>query len=181
MPKFDKILLTRADLAKFLPDQRSVKEFERLFSQDEELSILVTNIVEGVGLNDDGTYIIPSGTNFLDISTSIYDALIILDQTTSTTLIINVNINSALDAESQSVLVNATSGDIDITLPDPSSCFDNNRSFRIGITKVDTTTNVVNILPFASELVVGETSQVLLLDGEVLNFITDSTNWYLEN
>jgi len=164
MPKFDKILLTRADLAKFLPDQRAVKEFERLFQQDEDLSLLVTNIIEGVELNDDGTYIVPSDTNFLDVSSSIYNAILILDQTTSTTLIINTSIDLELSAQSQSVLVDATSGDIDITLPDPSLCLVSGRSYRIGITKIDTTDGMVNILPFASELIVGETSQDLQLD-----------------
>jgi len=181
MPKFDKLLLTRADLAKFLPDQRSIKEFERLFAQDEDLSLIVSNMIIAIELNEDGTYIIPSDTNFIDGSDSVNNAILILDQTISTTLIISVNINSALDPESQSVLVDATGGDRDITLPDPSLCLDNSRSYRIGITKIDTSANVVNILPFDSELVVGETSQDLLLDGEVLNFITNGTNWYLEN
>lgn len=93
--------------------------------------------------------------------------------------IINVDEDAKLSAATQTVLVDATSGDINITLPSPSQCFNDNRSFSIAIHKIDTTANVVTILPNDSESVVGETSQTLELDGEIYNFITDGTNWYL--
>lgn len=94
-------------------------------------------------------------------------------------VIINIDEDTELNAATQTVLVNASSGAINITLPDPAECFNDNRSFSIAIHKTDTTANTVTILPNDSELVVGETSQNLLLDGEIYNFITDGTNWYL--
>ena len=49
----------------------------------------------------------------------------------------------------------------------------------ISISKIDTTSNIVNILPFGGETIVGDSSVELLEEGEVLNFITNGTNWYL--
>jgi len=139
----------------------------------------------GAGLDEDGNYITPIGSNYLGSASSLYNADAYLDNaiwTYTRELITEVSTTpTALSEASQSVLVDATAGDIDVTLPNPANCFSTNRSFVVGITKIDVTANVVNILPFASELIVGETSQYLVFDGEVLNFITDGTNWYLRS
>ena len=94
-------------------------------------------------------------------------------------LIISTNIDLELTAKNQTVLVDATSGDINITLPKPTNCFIRGRSNKIAITKIDNSDNTVNIIPYDSELVLSENSQELLQRHEILNFITDSTNWYL--
>jgi len=148
------------------------------------LQVELDNTQGGAGLDTDGNYIPFIGSNYIDTAISLSDADDLLDKAifdNSRELIIEVTATTALNAENQLILCDATSEEIDITLPDPSLSFADSRSFKIGITKVDTSVNAVNILPFASELIVGETSQYLVLDGEVLNFITDGTNWYLEN
>ena len=84
-----------------------------------------------------------------------------------------------LSAQSQNVLANTTNGKINVTMPNPANCFFNNRSFKIGITKIDSLNNKVTILPFNVEMIALETSVELLGSQEVLNFITDGQNWYL--
>ena len=66
-----------------------------------------------------------------------------------------------------------------VTLPNPLLCFNNRRSLRIAIEKIDTSVNSVTIVPFSGELIVGEISQIINSEGDILNFITDGTNWYL--
>ena len=138
----------------------------------------------GAGLNSGGNYVPSTTSNYIDTATSLFIADLLLDNAIFDNvreLIVSATIDTQLSEASQAVLVDATSGALNITLPNPVNCFSNNRSYKIGITKIDITSNVVNILPFATELVVGEASQQLLTDGEVLNFITDGTNWYLRS
>lgn len=223
MIDFTKIKLTRQQLALFLPNHESIKEFERLFAQDTELAGVVDNIIIAVGLTTDGVYIQRAGSTYLNSSTSIYEDSTILDAiaksitvgtgvntdgtyspyllanyitsaisldnadelldnaiyTHTREFVLKSGISIGLDTISQTVLIDATAGDIDVTLPNPALCFDANRSRRIAVHKIDTSTNIVNILPFASELVVFEASQSLLYQAEILNFITDGINWYL--
>ena len=73
------ISLTRQQLAQFLPNHESIKEFERLFAQDQDLAEIVNNLIVGTGLNDDGTYTAPLSTNYLTTSTSLYEADELLD------------------------------------------------------------------------------------------------------
>lgn len=93
--------------------------------------------------------------------------------------VFKVSSSTSLAALSQSVLVDASLGDVNIKLPSPSESFSENRSFKIAVQKIDISDNIINILPFGSELIVGETSQKLILDGEIYNFITDGADWYL--
>jgi len=105
----------------------------------------------------------------------------IIKPSDATELIYDVSTHSTLKPESQVVLVNAIGGNINITLPEPLLCFNSNRSYRIAVNKVDTSVNTVTILPFGSELICGEANQQLLFQSEVLNFITNGTNWYLNS
>ena len=171
--------INRSQLSKFLPDHETIKEFEQLFINDNELVILVQNIIEGVGLDTEGKYIQRDDSNYLDASETVYQDSTILDGITTRDYVTSTDISISLSSMAQIVLCDATTGDINITLPPPSECFTDNRSFRFAIHKVDTSSNEVIILPNASELVVGEESQSLLRDGEIYNFITDGTNWYL--
>lgn len=216
--------LSRGQLALFLPNQESIKEFERLFAQDIEEGVLITNIINSVGLNiGDASYVQRGGSNYLNASTTIYQDSTILDGvtkaitvgtglnqdgsyiqnlttnyiSTATSLdnadelldnaiythtrefVLKSTISLTLSAISQTVLIDATSGAVNVTLPSPSACFDANRSRKIAVYKTDITINQVNILPNGGELVAGGISQFLKWDNEVLNFITDGTNWYL--
>ena len=60
----------------------------------------------------------------------------------------------------------------------PKNCFFNNRSYKIGITKIDNTNNKVIILPFKDEKLSNEINQTLYGEGDVVNFITDGKNWF---
>jgi len=134
----------------------------------------------GAGLNTGGNYVAPTGTNYLDSATSLFNADLYLDAAISSStkeLVTTVTTNTELSAQNQTILVDATSADIDITLPDPALTFSSNRSFRITITRKDTTSNKVTIIPFDAELILDEESQDLL-NSEVINLITDGTNWY---
>lgn len=179
-----KIKLTRQQLAQFLKNHESIKEFESLFDNNNDLITFIENIIAAVDLNSDGTYKIRTGTNYLDASTTIYGDSTLLDIALFNNvreLVTPISASVGLTAISQTVLCDATAGAINITLPPPASCFSDNRSLKIGISKIDTTANIVTILPNASELIVGETSQSINSEGDILNFITDGTNWYLQN
>lgn len=160
------------------------EEINRVIAQVNLNIEKINKIQVGAGLEDDGDYAVPIGTNYIDLTTTLSDA----DSTLDTALYDNVrelitpaSVSIGLMAISQTVLCDATSGAINITLPSPASCFSNNRSLKIGISKIDTTSNIVTILPSATELIVGEISQSINSEGDILNFITDGTNWYLQN
>lgn len=179
----------------FNGNHEMIKKFESLYRNDDSLQKAldllqeeVDRVEAGAGLNTDGTYIKPSGTNYIDNSTSLATADILLDEQVGINAsdilqmqekILNKNADYQALEESQLIIVDATSGEIEITLPNPADCLINNISYKIGVTKKDVSSNFVIIKPFASELVVGETQQDLQLDGEVLNFITDGVDWYL--
>jgi len=94
-------------------------------------------------------------------------------------LIVTTTIDYTADNEIETILCDCTSNVIEITLPDPSIVFNSNRSKTISINKIDTTTSVVNIIPYDSETIAGEASADLVAESEVINLITDGTNWYL--
>ena len=177
--------LTREQLSLFLPNHESIREFERLFRQDIEEGTFIINIISAVGLlPGDGSYVQRSASNYLNASTTIYQDSTILDDeiyTHTREYVLKTTTSLSINAISQTVLCDATAGAVNITLPDPALCFDANRSRKIAVQKIDSTTNSVNILPNGSELVVFEASQVLSYQAEILNFITDGTNWYLQN
>ena len=94
-------------------------------------------------------------------------------------LIVSTTADIILGSSTETVLCDCSSNEIVITLPDPSVTFTANRSKSIGITKIDTSRNKVVINPFGSEKIVGENTIKLLMDNEIVNLITDGTNWYL--
>jgi len=154
-------------------------------SSNDELDAIiefVNNIQEGAGLEDDGTYSPDTLAHYISLATSLKNADSLLDEAIwnyTRIAISTITANASLLPEAQTVLCNATDGAIDIIMPNPLDCFEDNRSLPFAIHKIDTTANVVNILPFGTELIVGEASQSLELDGEIYNFITDGNNWYL--
>ena len=93
-----------------------------------------------------------------------------------------VFITSDTDLEeiTQIVFADCTDGEVNIKLPKPTNMIIDNISNSVSISKIDTSSNKAIILPYDSELIVNEASQELVLNGEILNFITDGTNWYLK-
>lgn len=179
-----KILLTRQQLAQFLPNHETIKEFENLFNNSNDLTDLINRIIVGTGLATDGNYVSSVTSNYINSASSLYSADLLLDSAIYNNvreLITPVSTSSGLLSISQTVLCDATIGAMNITLPPPASCFSGNRSLKIGISKIDTTSNIITILPNATELIVGEASQSINSEGDILNFITDGTNWYLQN
>jgi len=162
-----------------LSNNQTIKEIiENLNNIQEELD----NTQIGAGLEDGGSYKASSVSNYINEAISLYSADILLDTaiyTHTRELVISTGADLELNAISQTVFVDAVSGDLYITLPSPSNCFDANRSLRIAIHKIDSSENIINIIPNGSELIVGESSQTLEYEGEILNFITDGKNWYL--
>lgn len=137
----------------------------------------------GAGLNNNGTYNANTTANYIKSATSLADADDKLDESIACKIINITTSHSASSLIDQNLLCDASAGNLNITLPNPSLYFNStlSTSKKIAITKIDISSNIINILPFGSELIVGESSQDLQLDGEVLNFITDGTNWYLQN
>lgn len=95
-----------------------------------------------------------------------------------TTVITNISGDAQISPKSQTILCDATAGDITLTLPSPSSAFSAQRSIKIAISRIDESSNKVYILPNDGELICGETSQ-FLNRGDVINLVTNKINWYL--
>lgn len=174
--------VSRSQLADFIKDHQTLREFERLFDSDNALVILVNNVISGTGLGSDGKYTPRTDSNYLNSSTDMYSDSTLLDIALfnyTREYVNSITTTTALSAMAQTVLCDTTTGNINVTLPPPASCFSSERSFRIAVHKIDDTVNTVTILPNSGELIVGDSSQLLKRRGDVLNFITDGTNWYL--
>jgi len=179
MNRFRILSIRRNQLAAFLPDQKSIKEFERLFNQDNELAESVSNIIIAVGLDEEGNYIVPTDSNFIDSTDSLYSAILVFDETISTDLIINTSADINLEEESQIVIADAISNDVEIKLPNPANMIQNSRSKRVTVTRKDTSGYNVKILPYSSEDIAFESYQDLIRQGETLVFVTDGIDWYI--
>lgn len=159
-----------------------IRQYENLFSFSDSIQDEIDNIEKSVGLDEDGNYIQPDDTRFLDNTLSVMEALFVLDEEIGSQEILNIS-NATGDISllpiNQLVIVDATSTETIIILPNPTDTFRNDNSKTITITKKDTTSNKVIIKPFGTELVVGEPTQELELDGELLTFITDGVDWQL--
>jgi len=70
------------------------------------------------------------------------------------------------------VLVDASSGDITITLPEPS------KATQVNIKKIDPSANIVIVVPNGGSID-GETSKEISTQYESYLFISDGTNWYI--
>ena len=70
------------------------------------------------------------------------------------------------------VLVDASSGNITITLPEPS------KATQVNIKKIDSSMNVVTVIPNGGSID-GETSKEISTQYESYLFISDGTNWYI--
>ena len=75
----------------------------------------------------------------------------------------------------------ATVGTFSFTLPDPASANPNGYSVPLSIGKIDSSANVVSILPFASETIGGDATFDLVVQNEILSLVSNGTNWFLQN
>ena len=91
--------------------------------------------------------------------------------------------NYTLTTQDAVILGDATSGNIIITLPSPTLCYDavGFGSIVYNISKIDSSANTVTIAPYASETIAGDTSFVLAYQNEVLSLVTNGVNWYLRD
>lgn len=94
-------------------------------------------------------------------------------------LVVKTLMDLTLGTLTETVLCDCINNSITITLPPAANIFNNSRSKTISIAKIDITDNIVNIIPSGSELILGESSVDLIKDSEIINLITDGTNWYL--
>lgn len=76
-----------------------------------------------------------------------------------------------------SILVDATAGPVVVTYP----LAEDSEAFIVGVTKTDDSANKVTLQRQGANLLAGEISHDLLFEEEVLNFVSDATNWELAN
>jgi len=89
--------------------------------------------------------------------------------------------NYTLTTQDHTILSDATAGNITLTLPNPTLCYDtvNLASIKYSIAKIDSSAFTVTIAPYATETIGGDSSFVLGYQNEVLSLVTDGTNWYI--
>ena len=113
-------------------------------------------------------YVCPNDGNTLTNATKVeYDAYMTRAQYNIVTKTVDY-IASGGDC----VLVDASSGNITITLPEPS------KATQVNIKKIDSSTNVVTVVPNGGSID-GETSKEISTQYESYLFISDGTNWYI--
>lgn len=160
----------RDQLSQFIKDAGTLRRFERLFEAGTDILPADVALLKRLAEENDidiGTAIAKSNQAIALIS-SLFD----LKQK-----VISITASYSALIGNCSILSDATTGNIVITLPLASQA----ESLIIGVTKTDTTANTVTMQRSGTDLIVGEISQSLLVDGEVINVISDGTNWQLVN
>lgn len=143
----------RDQLEKLLPSIDLIRQFERLFEQAGELSpSAIADLNELVNGNTQ------------EINDNIQK-------------IVNVTADYTAPLGNYSIIADATSGVMTVTLPPADEAY----GFSYGVTKKDTSANDVIIQGNGADTIVGEVSQTLEVDGEVINVISDGNNWEILN
>jgi hypothetical protein len=156
----------------------------------EDLSAELNATQAGAGLSVDGDYIQEPAANYINVAISLANATIILDTqvkqnadaislATLGLTVLTKTANYTATAITQTLLCDATAGDMTITLPSAAASYSSNRSIQIGVSKKDTTANTVTVVGTGAATVAGETSQTINSETDVINLITDGTNWHL--
>lgn len=85
------------------------------------------------------------------------------------------------DPADEMILVDATSGNVVVTLTASPGAIRNARRLapRLTIKRIDDSANTVMISQNASETIDGETSQTLASQYDALTLVTDLTNWHI--
>lgn len=194
-------VLTRKQLAQFLPNHETIVAFENLLktalidtptnmddiliSVGSSLSIgnetlsFSSRITEGSGLDYNGDYTPNGSAHYISTATDLNNADVLLDSKLYDVIqrVVSITGNYTALVGNYSILADATGGSITVTLPLASTA----TAYIIGITKLDTSTNTITIARSGIDTIIGDTSQTLLYDKEVLNLISDGTNWQLAN
>ena len=160
----------RDQLEKLLPSIDLIRQFERLF---EQAGNLLPSDVEALYK--------ASEEALIDANTAIQIANMALGYVSALNdkvqKVAKVTTSYTVPVGNYSVIVDSSSGEVTITLPKA----DTATGFIVGITKEDTTFNSVIIEPDGVETIAGDTKQELYYENEVLNFISDGTNWQVVN
>jgi hypothetical protein len=127
--------------------------------------------------------LIATQTRVLENSTSVDDhenrvtnleAVVIADDSV---LIVETSIDYEVDPtpiQEMFILVDATAGDIEITLPDPAG-----PKFPINVKKIDGTAHRVIVLPYASEYIDGGDESVITSQWTSGRYIPNGTDWFI--
>lgn len=160
----DYVPLRRDQLRSFLGDNQDlIKRFEDLFTISNVETPAVTE------------YVAVNAQNAMQYANSSMSAA--QDGKRKQQQVITTTSSYTVPSRNYSVFADATSGAIIVTLP----LAVKSKGFIIGTTKIDTSSNTVTIQRSGTDLIAGDTSHDLVVDGEVLNFISDGTNWQLAN
>ncbi len=115
---------------------------------------------------------------YLNDSLDIIDTVMKSNQDLATGLTDAITSNyTVLEADQGKVLlVDATSGNITITLPDVTSLVD---GFKIGVKKIDGTANLVTIDANGSQTIDNVTTYVIATQNSAVTLTGDTTEWYI--
>lgn len=161
----EKIVLTRNQLAKFLPNPETIKAFENLFRISTQINPDI--IAQLTLLVEEANNVGNSG-----LSSSIYLESMLDEKEKK---ILSVSSNTSVPIGNYCIIADATIGSINITLPLASSAI-----FKtVSVTKKDISANTVTILPSGTDTIIGSSSQILLYDSECLELVSDGTNWQI--
>lgn len=161
----NKIILTRNQLAKFLPNPETIKAFENLFKMatqtNHDFIAALTILVEEASNN---------GSHGVSTSNDLWQHI-----EENKKNIIAVSSSVSVGIGNYCVIADATLGAINVTLPLASSAIYK----TVSVTKKDISANAVVIIPTGANTIIGELSQSLLYDGECLELVSDGINWEL--
>ena len=87
--------------------------------------------------------------------------------------VVSVSTNTVLTIVNDVVLVNASGGAVNITLPSPAS------GKILTIKRTDSSANTVSILPSASETIDGTSLKSIVGQYDAVQVVSDGTNWFI--
>lgn len=145
-----------------------VKKFEKLFKQGGET--LPTDVTDLYRLFEEAVILAQTAEAKANQALALVSTL-----TDRSQKVVTVTSSYTAMVGNYSILADATGGNIVITLPLASTA----KSYSIGVTKLDASANTVTLARSGPDLIIGETSQVLSYDAEVINVISDGSNWQL--
>ena len=93
--------------------------------------------------------------------------------------VISMTSSGSISIVSGLVLCDATAGNIIVTMPDLSIVYSSGYSRYFSISKIDSTSNTVTIVPHSTGTIVGEGYFTLVAQNEIISLVTNGTNWYL--
>ncbi len=86
---------------------------------------------------------------------------------------VNVTANYVITGQEGAILVDASLGPVQVTLPALTA------TNRVIIKKIDASVNAVTIVPPGTELIDGQTSQVISTTYVTLDLVNNNINWFI--